>query len=193
MVSIAIAFESLYSASGLLPAPYLSQTGTFTAWMNRGRSDQDSLSTLLTLLIVFGLRIGFCWAEMSARSVIRLRGSSLRLASLYIREGSRRVTSLYSSRTASLDSSPKSGNSVSTSGSCSQPSTQANATSLTTPYGAEIARPAVGRQVSVLKLYNRIARSDIDVRHLRYAAACLVVLQPILLVLNAAVYGKQVS
>ena len=64
VVSLAIAFQSLFHASGLRPAPF-AEAGTV-----RSAHHGD---TPLLLAMVFGLRIVFCWAELSIRSNARTR------------------------------------------------------------------------------------------------------------------------
>ena len=211
VVLLAVLVESIFYASGLQPAPFLAKTGTLVAWRNRG-GHNSSVESPLVLLIVFGLRIGFCWAEINVRQKIKLRGSSLRLGSTYLLERNRRIKSLYFSRASTKSHKGPEGKSSErslesrasnielsdgpTTKPRNSPSPEEEA-GITTPSRGVVtgaaAQQTLRRQTSVLKLYNRIARSDVDVRHLRYAAACLVILQPFLLVVMAASFGETLS
>ena len=68
IIIIALAFEATFTACGLEPAPYLAKTGISRTWRTHGDSVMSLGESAATLVVVFALRMVFCWFELTVRS-----------------------------------------------------------------------------------------------------------------------------
>ena len=75
-IMLVIAFESLFSATGIRPAPFLARTHIMDAWRARGSNTMVTRSeTSLVLLFVLLIRFIFCWVEVALRNNNYFRGA----------------------------------------------------------------------------------------------------------------------
>lgn len=162
VVLSAIFCETLFFASGIVPAAYLRDTGTLLSWRTRGGHHKARGEAPLMLIIVFAIRALCCWLQIGARSHLRKNTTSSLL----------RRSKVGSSSDDRVDATP---------------ALEECAAELEARKKRAAARK---RASTIASLYGRLTQPSVDSpKHMRRIAACLIVMQPAALVLMAARYG----